>query len=115
MLTPFEIVQRQLEAYNRRDIEAFIALFADDACGFELGSSVPTMEGKEAVRARYQALFASSPKLHSAVLSRIAFGRTVVDLERIAGRNGSIEPVELLLIYEVVDQRIQRFYVVRND
>ena len=38
MLTPFEIVQKQLDAYNRRDIEAFIALFAEDARGFDLGS-----------------------------------------------------------------------------
>jgi hypothetical protein len=115
MPTPFEIVQQQLDAYNRRDIEAFVALFADDACGFDLGSPVPTMNGRAAIRARYQALFANSPDLHSSILSRIAFGRTVIDLERIAGRNGATEPVELLLIYEVVDQRIQRFHVVRHD
>jgi hypothetical protein len=112
-MEPTRIVQQQLEAYNCRDIEAFIGVFAEDACGYELGSTTPMLIGKAAIRARYEQLFASSPKLHSAVLTRVALGRTVVDLERISGRHGSDQIVELMLIYEVIDGRIQRFHVVR--
>jgi hypothetical protein len=112
-MEPTQIVQKQLDAYNRRDIDAFIAVFAEDACGYELGSTTPMLSGKAAIRARYEQLFANSPKLHSDVVTRVALGRTVIDLERIIGRNGSDQIVDLMLIYEVIGGRIQRFHVAR--
>jgi hypothetical protein len=114
LMQPTQIVQQQLEAYNRRDIEAFIGLFAEDACGYEPGSTTPMLSGKAAIRGRYEELFANSPRLHSDVVTRVALGRTVIDLERITGRNGSEQVVDLMLIYEVIDGRIQRFHVARS-
>jgi uncharacterized protein (TIGR02246 family) len=112
-MEPTQIVQQQLEAYNRRDIEGFIRVFAEDATGYELGSAAPMLTGRAAIRARYEQLFANSPKLHSDVVTRVALGRTVIDLERITGRNGSDQVVDLMLIYEVIEGRIQRFHVAR--
>jgi hypothetical protein len=111
---PTSIVQRQLDAYNQRDLDAFMALFAAEACGYELGSPTPTMNGKAEIRARYQQLFANSPHLHSRVVTRVAIGRTVVDLESITGRNGSPDVVNLMVIYQVADGLIQRFHVARD-
>ena len=110
---PRAVVQRQLDAYNARDIEAFLAQFSDDAQGFDLGDAGPTMNGKAAIRARYSDLFARSPKLHSALVSRIAFARVVVDHEHIAGRLGSSETFEIVVIYEVENGLIRRFHAVR--
>jgi hypothetical protein len=112
--SPFQIVQQQLDAYNRRDIGAFIELFAEDACGYDLGSATPTMAGKAQIRARYEQLFANSPALHSSIVTRLTFGHVVIDLERIAGRNGATSVVELLIIYEVTEGLIRRFHVVRE-
>jgi hypothetical protein len=49
--SPADVVQRQLDAYDARGLDRFLACFADDARGFELGGLAPTMDGKEAIRA----------------------------------------------------------------
>jgi uncharacterized protein (TIGR02246 family) len=110
-----DVVQRQLDAYNARDLERFVECFADDARCFDLGRPQPTLEGKDAIRARYQALFAASPQLHSRVVHRTAFGRAVIDHEHITGRNGSSDVFEIVAIYEVEDGLIRRFHAIRAE
>ena len=112
---PSDIVQRQLDAYNGRDIEAFLSVFADDAVAGELGAAAPSMVGKGQIRARYAELFANSPKLYSEVVTRTCFAHAVVDLERITGRNGSPEVYEVLAIYEVRQGLISRVHFVRRS
>jgi hypothetical protein len=110
--TPVDVVQRQLDAYNRRDLDAFCATFHPAARIFDLGAEAPSVDGIDAIRARYADLFARSPMLHSVVLTRTTLGRAVVDLERITGRNGSADAVDLLAIYEVRDGLIARGHFV---
>jgi hypothetical protein len=113
--SPVEVVQEQLEAYNLRDIEVFLELFAEDATVWDLGATAPTLVGRGALRERYTDLFARSPALHSHLVSRIAFGRVVVDLEQVSGRESSSELFEVLAIYEVVAGKIQRVHFVRKS
>jgi hypothetical protein len=112
-MSPVAVVQAQLEAYNRRDLDAFCALFAQDAQLFDLGAAAPSTTGMAAIRARYQQLFDNSPELHSAVLSRTTLGQVVVDQETVTGRNGSAEPFEVMAIYEVSGGLIVRVHFVR--
>ncbi len=114
-MSPLDVVQAQLEAYNRRDIDAFCALFAEDAQLFDLGAAAPSTAGTAAIRARYQQLFDHSPQLHSAIVNRTALGRVVVDLETVTGRNGSADPFEVMAIYEVSGGLIVRVHFVRAD
>ncbi len=111
---PSDIVQRQLDAYNARDIEAFLAVFADDAQAFELGAATPTMVGKSQLRSRYIELFANSPRLFSEVVTRTCFAHVVIDLEHVSGRNGSTEIYEVLVVYEVSGELISRMHFVRK-
>lgn len=111
---PSDIVQRQLDAYNARNIEAFLGVFADDAQATELGATAPTMVGKAQLRSRYGELFANSPGLRSEVITRTCFAHVVIDLERITGRNGSTEIYEVLAIYEVSRELISRVHFVRK-
>jgi hypothetical protein len=113
-VNPVDVVQRQLETYNRRDLEGFCELFAEDAQIFDLGATVPTFTGKEAIRTRYRELFDRSPTLHSSVLNRTALGRVVVDLEHITGRNGSPGVFAVLAIFEVDAGKIQRVHFARS-
>jgi hypothetical protein len=112
-LSPSSIIQLQLEAYNRRDIVEFMALFADDASIYELGAQTPSVSGKEAIEARYQLLFEQSPSLHSMLINRLCLGKTVIDFEKIMGRNGQQGSVEMIVIYQVENQLIQRLDIVR--
>lgn len=111
---PLAVVQRQLDAYNARDVEGYLAQFSDDAQGFEFGDPAPTMSGKAAIRARYTDLFARSPKLNSILVNRIAFARLVVDHEHITGRYGDPATYEMVVFYEVEDGLIRRFHSLRK-
>jgi hypothetical protein len=111
--SPVEVVQAQLDAYNTRDLDAFLAQYGEDAEVLDLGSPTPTTRGKSALADRYRQLFDRSPALHCDIVNRSALGRVVIDHERITGRDGSDAPVEVMAIYEVIDGLIQRVHFVR--
>lgn len=108
------VVQAQLEAYNKQDLEAFLAVFHEDAALYNLGDCQPTAQGKEKLREVYGNLFKNSPKLHSKVINRSVVGNKVFDYELITGRNNTDEIYYLMAIYEVIDGKIKNCYFVRQ-
>ena len=97
-MNPEDIVQRQLEAYNARDLEAFLATYTDGVQLYRMPAKEPTTVGKEAMRAVYRQRFAST-NLHATILSRMVLGNKVIDHERVVGiRETAIEAVA---VYEV--------------
>ena len=109
-----KIVQAQLEAYNKQNLEAFLAVFHEDAALYNLGDCHPTAQGKEKLREVYGNLFKNSPNLHSKVINRSVVGNKVFDYELITGRNNTDEIYYLMAIYEVVDGKIKNCYFVRQ-
>lgn len=101
--SPEAIVQAQLDAYNRRDLEGFLAFYSDDAVLKNHPDQV-TQVGKEQMRARYTQRFAN-PAVHAQVLQRMVLGRFVVDEERIVAPP-SKDVIEAVAIYEVRDGKI---------
>ena len=106
-LDPVSVVQRQLDAYNARDIDALMATYADDIEQFDFPST-PLAVGAAAVRAR-QSVRLQEPDLYARLLGRTAMGNLVIDHE-IVTRNfpEGIGTVELIAMYEVQADRIQR-------
>lgn len=100
-------VQRQLDAYNARDIEALMATHADDGQQFEYPAK-PLASGTAAIRERFIARF-KEPNLHAVLLNRIVMGNVVIDHERIT-RTFPEGPghIELVAIYEVQNGRIAK-------
>lgn len=111
--TAVAVVQKQLDAYNQRDLAAFTALFHADAALYNLGNNTPIAEGIEAITQLYAKLFAQSPKLRSDVVSRQVIGNKVLDYEIITGRANGAEPVYLIAVYEVEAGKIKRCYFIR--
>ncbi len=105
-----DIVQRQLDAYNAQDLEAFCACFAADCILAELNGRV-TQQGAAAIRQRYQTLFSSYPENHAALVNRIVVGDVVIDDEDIT-RSPS-ERINAAAIYTVKDGLIARVDFVR--
>lgn len=107
-MSPAEtLVQRQLQAYNARDIEALLACYAADAEHHQLHGGL-LARGHAQLRPRFLARFAE-PDLHASLLSRTVLGDWVVDHERIRrnfpeGRG----TVEMLCIYEVEGGSIRK-------
>ena len=101
-----EIVGRQLDAYNGRDLDAFMACWAADARILAWPGTL-LAEGAETIRERHGRRFAE-PHLHACLLSRIAIGELVVDHERVTrDHHGRAIEVEVIAIYEVRDGLIR--------
>jgi putative hydrolase of HD superfamily len=77
------VVQKQLEAYNARDIDAFMALMSDDCIAKDAVTGAVMAHGKEQLRERYTSRFKTA--VHSELLGRLCLGDVVVDREIITG------------------------------
>jgi len=106
---PQTIVDAQVDAYNRRDLDAFAHCYADDAVGALHPGGEVRFSGQAALRERYQKLFAENPDLHCTLASRVVDGRFVVDQEVISGLKAGT-PKRAAVIYEVDGRRIKRVW-----
>ena len=98
------LVQRQLEAYNARDLDRFAATYSETVRIYRMPAAEPAMSGMAQLRDTYRQRFAS-PSLHAELLNRIVLGNKVVDHERVTGIRS--EPVEAVAVYEVQHGLIQ--------
>jgi hypothetical protein len=103
---PDAVVQRQLDAYNTHDLDAWIATYAPDAQQFEHPAKL-LASGVGAIRARTAPRFAE-PDLHARLIKRTVAGQVVVDHE-IVTRNfdAGVGTVEMVCIYVVKGDLIQ--------
>jgi hypothetical protein len=103
--SPSAVVQRQLDAYNARDIEALLATYAPDARQYEHPGKL-LASGAAEMRERMAQRFAERD-LHARLMQRVVMGNIVIDHEQVRrnfpeGRGS----VEMVAIYEVVDGMI---------
>jgi hypothetical protein len=98
-------VQMQLEAYNARDMDAFMRWWADD-CQYYAFPSTLLADGAAAIRARHIERF-KEPDLFGKLLTRIVVGKIVVDHETVQ-RNFPEGPgeVDVICTYEVEGRKI---------
>jgi hypothetical protein len=97
------VVQRQVDAYNRRDLEGFLACYAKDAKLWQPPHQL-TESGIDALRTRYRERFEGAPSLQATIKRRLVLDRFVVDWEHVTGiAQGSLDAIAT---YEVVDGRI---------
>ncbi len=111
---PEAVVQRQLEAYNARDVEALLATYAEDAQMFEHPDKL-LASGAAELRKRFEARF-QEPNLHATLLGRTVVGHTVADHEEVS-RTFPEGPgrIRLLMIYEVLGGRISRAWSIVGE
>jgi hypothetical protein len=114
-MTVEQVVQQNLEAYNARDLDKFMSSFSEDIEMYNFTDGKMTAKGLSEVRKIYQELFNLSPQLHSTILKRIVFDNKIIDHEWIEGRRGSKTPVEIILIYEVKNEKIFKTTAIRKQ
>ena len=78
MSTIEELAARQLDAYNRSDLEAFVACYHEEVCILE--EEGPSVRGREAFRERYRGLF-EDWTFGAEVPERLVLDGHCVDLE----------------------------------
>ena len=103
---PEAVVQAQLDAYNAKDIDAWVQTYAEDAKQYEFPAKL-LATGHAEIRARTTARL-QEPNIHAKLLQRSVMGNMVIDHE-IVTRTFPEGPgtIELVCIYEVRDGKIQ--------
>ena len=96
------IIDAQLAAYDRRDVEGFLSYYSEDAKLFDHPNQL-TESGKEQLRTRYQRSF-SNKNVRAVIVKRIVFDRFVIDHERLTGHPDGL--IEAVAVYEVKDGKI---------
>jgi hypothetical protein len=104
--SPEVVVQRQLDAYNAKNLNAWLSTYAVDAKQFELGGNL-LAQGHDEIRARTAPRF-TEPDLHAVLLKRVVMGNIVIDHEDVV-RTFPEGPgrVELVCVYVVEQGKIQ--------
>ncbi|GAB0155315.1 amidohydrolase family protein [Chryseobacterium sp. Alg-005] len=110
-VTPEILVQKQLNAYNARDIEAFVEPYSDDVELYLFPHQLLS-KGKEAMRKDYGEMFKRLPDLHCEIKQRIINGNFVIDQESVSGMNPT-KKVEATAIYEIKNNKISKVYFLQ--
>ena len=106
---PEAIVDKQLEAYNNRDIDAFIATYSEDITLYNYPNTL-TSSGHEGLRKGYTHFFQSTPDLHCEIKNRIVIGNVVIDEEYITMNDTHFSAIA---VYEVGTNKIERVTFLR--
>jgi len=107
-------VQRQLDAYNAKNVGALMAVYAEDAQQFEHPSQL-LANGATEIRARFEARF-KEPNLHARLVKRIVSGNIVIDHEVITRTfPEGVGKIELVAIYEVMNDKIAKAWFISGE
>ena len=107
--TALALVQRQLNAYNARNLEAFLEPYADDVELYQFPDKLLS-KGKEAMRKDY-AFFNDVPDLHCEIKQRILQDSIIIDKESVTGVGP--KPVEATAIYHIEGGKIKKVYFIQ--
>lgn len=107
--TPEALVQRQLNAYNARNLEAFLDTYDDDVELYNFPDQL-TNKGKAEMRKRYEPFFASATNLYCEVVTRMVLGNKIIDQEKV--RAGS-KVLKAAAVYEIEKGKIKRVTFIR--
>lgn len=110
-----ELVQGQLEAYNKRDIDTFCSYFHPEVQVWRLAEEGPvkTCNEIETFRKMYTARFENNPELHCEIKNRTILNGSVLDKEWVTGVVGQETPSHLVAIYSFRDNLIGYVYFSR--
>ena len=78
-MSAVDVVQRQVEAYNARDLDRFVSAYSETIAIFRMPSTEPIISGKVELAKFYSTQRFNLPGLHAEIVNRIALGNKVID------------------------------------
>ena len=108
--SPERVVQEQVDAYNRHDLDSFLGFYSPDVKLYDFPDK-EVSSGLNAMRKTYGKLFADNPDLKVDIARRIVQGDTVIDQEAVSVTNG--RRFTAVAIYQVKDGKIATVWFVR--
>ena len=111
--TPEEVVQQQVETYNKHDLEAFIATYSPNIEIIRhIGADV-SVRGHDEMRRTWGPTFEKFPALYCSIKNRMILGNFVIDYEEVTGiTDGDV--LHAIAIYEVNDEAIQKVWFISS-
>jgi hypothetical protein len=106
---PEKVVQEQLEAYNRHDVDAFLKTYSAEIKLYEFPDK-EISSGQGAMRKTYGTLFESEPDRKAKIAKRIVQGDYVIDHEEVSGGGREFKAVA---IYRVKNDKIETVWFVK--
>lgn len=110
-VTPELLAQQQLNAYNKRNIDEFLAPYSDNVEIYRFPDKLIS-RGKDKMRLTYSKLFDSSPNLHCQLVNRTILDDTVIDHEKVKGMSNS-DAFMAIAIYKISDNKISKVYIIQ--
>lgn len=104
--TPEALVQRQLNGYNMRNMDAFLEPYGDDVEVYTYPDQL-LYKGKDDMKKIYSVLFESNPSLHCEVVKRTVQGNVIIDKERVQLKNRALEAE---VTYHIEKGKIRKVY-----
>ena len=105
-MSPEQVVDLQIGAFNRRDADSFAATYSVDAVITNLTSREPPICGRAAIRDHYAAIFEAVPDLRASVAGRLIVGDLVIDHEHLPSL-----AAQAVATYQVEDDLILRAWL----
>ncbi|MHC4839845.1 MAG: nuclear transport factor 2 family protein [Planctomycetota bacterium] len=109
-MTPVEIVNKQLEYYNKCDIDGFCSTYTDDIEVID-GAGKTVVKGLEDLRTLYGKLFKENPDQMAMIYKRITVDNRVMDEEHVVGRADGIKR-RAIAMYRVRDGKISHVQLI---
>lgn len=106
-----EIVEKQLKAYNERNIIAFSECFSKHIEAFEFPNTL-LFRGRDALIQKYKLYFADNPNLHCEVTSRMQLDNVIIDREVVTGLKGE-QVMNAVAIYIINNGLINRVFFMK--
>jgi hypothetical protein len=106
-----DVVDRQVEAYNARDLESFLSCYSENVT-IRDGQGKTLMSGIGAVRRQYGDWFVAHPEVHAEVTGRLISAGWVVDEEHITMSDGVMSA---LVGYHIAEGAIDAVVLLSED
>jgi hypothetical protein len=104
------LAQKQLNAYNQRNIEEFLAVYSDTVAVYQYPQQL-LYKGKEAMRSQYGPMIQQMKDLHCTLVRRMVLGNRVIDEESVVFDKGR-PPVRAIAIYPISGQLISEVRLI---
>ena len=111
--TPAQVVQRQVNAYNARDIEGFLATYSENVEIYNYPNKL-SMKGRSQMRKVYGPMFQRATQLHCKIVNRIRLGNKVVDRESVIF-DPKQKPGRVIAVYTVENGLISKVTFIRGN
>ncbi|GGG46968.1 nuclear transport factor 2 family protein [Bizionia arctica] len=103
------IVEQQLEAFNSKNIDAFVKTFDSEVKAYDFPNRL-YIQGEKQLRTTFSDFFSQTPDLHCEITNRIIIGSVVIDEEYLTVNGDNYNAIA---IYEIINGKISRMTTVR--